>query len=93
MNTFFADPARYSLSDLVNHILIIQTDFSWPKEAECLENHGSSPQTRAGYRYDNGHFRCRIAEGYTDKQFVGIETSEPLMERASEFAREMSLTT
>ena len=32
MNTFFADPARYNLSDLVDHILIMQTDYSWPKE-------------------------------------------------------------
>lgn len=51
MNTFFADPARYNLSDLVNHILIIQTDYSWPKEAECLENHVEVRKTRAGYRY------------------------------------------
>ena len=40
----------------------------------------------------NGHFLCRVAERYPDKQFVGIETSEPLIERAAKIAREMSLS-
>jgi ubiquinone/menaquinone biosynthesis C-methylase UbiE len=93
MNTFFADPARYNLSDLVNHILIIQTDYSWPKEAECLENHGSKSAKRVlDIGTGNGHFLCRMAERYPDKQFVGIETSEPLIEQASKLAREMSLS-
>ena len=93
MNTFFADPARYNLSDLVDHILIMQTDYSWPKEAECLENHGLKSAKRVlDIGTGNGHFLCRMAERYPDKQFVGIETSEPLIERAAKIAREMSLS-
>jgi ubiquinone/menaquinone biosynthesis C-methylase UbiE len=92
MDTFFADPARYNLGDLVDQILIMQTDYSWPKEAECLENYGLKSAKRVlDIGTGNGHFLCRMAERYPDKQFVGIETSEPLIERASKIAREMNL--
>jgi tRNA G46 methylase TrmB len=92
MNTFFSDPARYNLGDLVDQILIMQTDYSWPKEAECLENHGLKSAKRVlDIGTGNGHFLCRMAERYPDKQFVGIETSEPLIERASKIARGMNL--
>ena len=34
---FFCRTCRYNLSDLVNHILIIQTDYSWPKKQNALK--------------------------------------------------------
>jgi hypothetical protein len=40
MPTFFCRPERYSFSDLSDQILTMQTDYSWPKESECLEKHG-----------------------------------------------------
>ena len=63
------------------------------EEAECLENHGLKSAKRVlDIGTGNGHFLCRMAERYPDKQFVGIETSEPLIERAAKIAREMSLS-
>ena len=40
----------------------------------------------------NGYFLCRMAERYPDKQFTGIEISEPFVERAFKTAREMKLS-
>jgi ubiquinone/menaquinone biosynthesis C-methylase UbiE len=92
MTTFFADPDRYSFSDLVDHILTIQTEYSLPKELECLEQHGLKDATRVlDIGSGNGHFLCRMAERYPDKQFTGIEISEPLIERAFKAARERNL--
>ena len=92
MNNFFADPERYNLSDLVEHILTMQTDYSWPGEAECLEKHGLKEAKRVlDIGTGNGHFLCRMADRYPDKQFVGIETSEPLIEQAFKSARERNL--
>lgn len=70
----------------------MQTEYSWPAEAECLEEHGLRPAKGVlDIGTGNGHFLCRMAERYPDKQFVGIETSEPLIERAFKTAREMNL--
>lgn len=93
MTTFFADPERYSLSDLSDQILTMQTDYSWPKESECLEKHGLKDARRVlDIGSGNGYFLCRMAERYPDKQFTGIEISEPFVERAFKTAREMKLS-
>ena len=93
MTTFFADPQRYSFSDLSDHILTMQTDYSWPKESECLEKHGLKDARRVlDIGSGNGYFLCRMAELYPDKQFTGIEISEPFVERAFKTAREMKLS-
>ena len=93
MTTFFADPERYSFSELSDQILTMQTDYSWPKEAECLEKHGLKDASRVlDIGSGNGYFLCRMAERYPDKQFTGIEISEPFVERAFKTAREMKLS-
>ena len=93
MTTFFADPDRYSFSDLSDQILTMQTDYSWPKESECLEKHGLKDARRVlDIGSGNGYFLCRMAERYPDKQFTGIEISEPFVERAFKTAREMKLS-
>ena len=92
VKTFFADPEKYNLTDLSDQILTMQTEYSWPREAECLEKHGLKNAKRVlDIGTGNGHFLCRMAERYPDKQFIGIETSEPLIERAFKTAREMNL--
>ena len=93
MTNFFADPERYSFTDLSDQILTMQTDYSWPKESECLEKHGLKDARRVlDIGSGNGYFLCRMAERYPDKQFTGIEISEPFIERAFKTAREMKLS-
>jgi ubiquinone/menaquinone biosynthesis C-methylase UbiE len=93
MTTFFADPERYDLGDLVDRVLTMQTDCSWPGEAECLERHGLKGAERVlDIGTGNGYFLCRMAERYPEKQFIGVETSEPLVKRALETARERNLS-
>jgi SAM-dependent methyltransferase len=93
MTTFFADPERYSFSDLSDQILTMQTDYSWPKESEWLEKHGLRDARRVlDIGSGNGYFLCRMAERYPDKQFTGIEISELFVERAFKTAREMKLS-
>jgi len=92
MNSFFENPEKYDVKELVDKILRLQADCSWSREIKCLEEHGLSSATRIlDIGTGNGHQLCRMAKRYPDKKFVGIEVSEPLVTLALDSAHEMGL--
>jgi len=93
MKNFFADPNRYDLAELIDHILTTQVKISWQKEVAELERCGLEEAAKVlDIGTGTGLFLCLMAQRYPEKFFTGIETSERLIDRANQNAKEMGLT-
>jgi tRNA G46 methylase TrmB len=79
MTDFFENLEKLELQDVLDRHLKIQVDAPWPTEAEHLESCGLKDAHRIlDIGTGNGHFLLRLAQRHPEKEFVGVEVSEPL---------------